>query len=121
MIQIVTDRTTLEVGEQISGQAIWTPDRPVSPREIRVFAGWRTEGRGDRSNGKAGELRYPPGPNGFPPPVQLEFAFTIPPTGPVSYDGKLIRILWEIVVQIDLPMASDELMQLPFLVLPKQL
>jgi hypothetical protein len=119
VITITLDRNVLTAGETVAGTATWQPDRPVNPRAIVISAAWRTEGRGDTSRGHAGEVRFPVGPEGFPPLVTLPFQFVLPPDGPISYDGKIIRILWELVVRIDLPMAVDETYAVPFQVLAR--
>lgn len=120
MITIQLDETTVSPGARVKGSAVWTPDRQVSPRELRISAEWRTEGRGSTSSGKGGELRFPAGPQGFMPPVQLPFELVLPPDGPLSYDGKLIRVIWELVVRVDLPWASDEVARQTLQVVPRQ-
>jgi len=42
----------------------------------------------------------------------------VPPDGPVSYAGKVVRVTWEVVVRIDIPVWRDKRVALPFLVAP---
>ena len=118
MLTIQLDNMTFTVGGRVSGSALWTPNTTVTPRQIRVSAIWKTEGRGDKSTGTADELRLEPGPQGFTPPVTIPFALYLPADGPISYDGKILRIMWQIVARIDLPWAKDEIAEQPFRVVP---
>ena len=49
----------------------------------------------------------------------MPFDFTIPLTGPLSYDGKLFRVVWEVVGRADLPFAIDEVETKAFTVMPR--
>ncbi|KAB8139979.1 hypothetical protein F8S13_25860 [Chloroflexia bacterium SDU3-3] len=103
----------VQVGNTVQGTVEWRSSGTV-PRAIIIAAAWRTEGRGDVSLGKAGELRVPYDPSRPLSGVPIPFAFDIPAEGPVSYDGKMLRIIWEIVAQADLPMMADEKSALAF-------
>lgn len=107
MFVIQINEPYVQVGETVHGTVEWRSSG-TTPRAIIIAAAWRTEGRGDISTGKAGELRVPYDPSSPLSGVPIPFAFDIPTEGPVSYDGKLLRIIWEIAAQADLPMMLDE-------------
>ena len=121
MITITLDRRDYVVGDRVTGHVLWNPSSQSNPRGIIVMAQWRTEGRGDSTSDIVAELRADAGPTGFTPPVQLPFELTLPSDGPISYNGKLIRVIWEIIVRIDLPMALDTRHKEMFYVFPRQL
>ncbi|MBI4676430.1 MAG: hypothetical protein HY748_02485 [Elusimicrobia bacterium] len=39
--------------------------------------------------------------------ADVPFSFEVPQEGPVSYDGKLLCIVWEVRVHVDVPWATD--------------
>ena len=91
MINFYLYSDTLEVGSELKGSCIWTPDTQDKDKPLKLTIGWRTEGRGDvdkeilhETELKASERTY--------------FKCKIPIAGPISYDGQLLRIIWEIVV-----------------------
>jgi len=107
MFFIQINEPYVQVGDTVHGSVEWRSSGTV-PRAIIIAAQWRTEGRGDVSRGKAGEMRAPYDPSSPLSGVPIPFAFTIPAEGPVSYDGNMLRIIWEITAQADLPMMPDE-------------
>lgn len=85
------------VGTQVAGHAIWDPSYAGSDRAraILVNLRWRTEGRGDRNSAVVQSLTIPFTAG---PPRQITrfpFRFSLPPDGPVSYHGYLIRVIWD--------------------------
>jgi hypothetical protein len=105
----------------LKGIATWWADRDVFPRSIIVALGWRTEGRGDVDSDRVAEWREAGRTVFAGEVVRVPFTFEIPGDGPVSYDGKLIRVIWEVRVRVDLPWAVDEKAEFPFRVRPRQI
>lgn len=50
--------------------------------------------------------------------MAIPFRFQIPAEGPLSYQGKLFAIGWEIFARADLPFAVDETTAASFVVGP---
>lgn len=96
------------VGEVVEGEMIWTPEKEVKSARIKVELDWTTEGRGNRDSGTVAaverECRAPIQGAG----IRLPFSLRIPEAGPVSYDGKLIRIIWMVRAQADISWTIDE-------------
>jgi len=116
MIRIQMPSEQVEVGSSLKGQVTWTPEKESKPRGLRVTLGWRTEGRGNKKEGTCDETErtdIAPGST-----VTLPFEFHVPIEGPVSYDGKLMKIIWEIMVRADLPFARDEIEKKEIRVVP---
>lgn len=94
MIQIETrdDRTAFQPGEEVEGTVRWHLDPPPRSLEVRLF--WYTDGSGGRDIGVVESLPLanlgPPGPEDHRP-----FRFRLP-SGPYSFSGKIIRLLWAI-------------------------
>ncbi|MGV0024612.1 hypothetical protein [Phormidesmis priestleyi] len=85
MLSLRLQQTELTAGEWLSGTVSWMGQK--SPQEIHLTIAWRTEGRGTVDTAKLHEMSLASGDN---------FRYRILPTGPYSYDGQLIRVIWEV-------------------------
>jgi hypothetical protein len=110
MIRLEVTQENVRTGEQVTGHASWSSSNAKAPRDFRVTCRWRIEGKGRR---KENVIDTAAGGN------EIAFEFGIPLSGPLSYDGKLFRIIWEIVVTADIPFARDEVQVKSFLVRPR--
>ena len=115
----LADSGPLPAGAQVAGQVIWTPEGEKQPRGIKVSLRWRTEGRGSTDMLTVAELESPVTVASAGMPVQVPFSLNLPIDGPVSYNGNLIRIIWELCVEIDLPWAFNEQAQQQLIVVPR--
>ena len=117
MMQIALDRYEVELGDVVRGSATWTPEAGESPRAFYVKLRWRTEGRGTPHEATLWEQRATP--TGAPP--QIPFAVPLPTDWPPSYDGSLIRIIWEVVAGLDIALRADPTEKEVFSVAPRRL
>ena len=126
MIEVRLDRETVAVGDTLAGTLLWrSPNDKLPndklPTEARVTIGWYTEGRGTRNRLTAREifldLDRSTSARGFSRPFSLE----VPQEGPITYNGALIRIIWELQVHIEMPglFARSDKYAHPFQVLPQ--
>ena len=99
MIRLELSQESVHTGERVTGHASWSSSGGKAPHNFRVICRWRIEGKGRR---KEEVIDRAGGGN------QVAFNFEIPLSGPLSYDGKLFRIVWEIVASADIPFALDE-------------
>jgi len=104
MIRIALSPETLRNGGRISGNATWRADGTKTPRKIDVICRWRVEGKGKMREEIIDRVERAD----VATEAVIPFEFDIPHHGPLSYDGKLLRIIWEVAVDVDLPMAFDE-------------
>ncbi|HEU4324098.1 MAG TPA: hypothetical protein VFS21_13190 [Roseiflexaceae bacterium] len=74
-------------GTQLLGQIQWNGTDSVARLDVQVL--WRTEGRGDADTGVIYSTV-------FERTGQATFSCDIPLRGPLSYDGHLLRIIWEV-------------------------
>ncbi len=92
------------VGGTLSGRVVVDLDEPLNPRRVIIRVGWYTQGRGDRDQGVHWEQVVHQGPmsghHEFPFQLQL-------PEGPLTYNGSLIQIRWQVEVQFDLAWRRD--------------
>lgn len=109
------------VGAQLSGHIIWDPSHSGSERAraILVNLRWRTEGRGDRDSGVVQFLTIPFSAGPPPHVTRFPFRFTLPPDGPVTYHGYLIRVIWEIEARVDVSWTIDPKAAAPIIVVPR--
>lgn len=95
MISIQLKQNQLSPGQMLRGDCHWQTrsDKDFCPATLTI--GWRTEGRGNVDKDqfcqkiKLASL------------VSVPFKYEIPLNAPLSYDGQLIRIIWEVVVEMD--------------------
>jgi hypothetical protein len=112
--------STQAAGGVVSGTLVLRPEEDVTVQASSVSLHWRTEGRGDKNEMEVGSVDL--GALGaLSPREERRFAFELPihPDGPVTYDGKLIRVIWEIRVHLDVPWAWDKRQEFPVRVVPR--
>jgi hypothetical protein len=93
MINIYLRETEVSLGDFLEGRCQWFPDTEDRKKKAIVTVGWRTEGRGDVDHQFFTELS-------LNPEELTTFRCQIPINAPPSYDGELIRIIWEVKVEI---------------------
>jgi hypothetical protein len=96
MLNLSLQQTELSAGDHLSGRVIWTGSN--QPKDIQLTIGWRTEGRGTVDAEKV-HLSLINGDS---------FNHLIPCKGPYSYDGQLIRIIWEITAIAEMGSRGKE-------------
>ena len=96
MIRLELSQESVQNGEQVTGHASWSSSEGKEPRNFQVICRWRIEGKARRN-----EQVIDKASGG----KEIAFKFAIPLDGPLSYNGKLFRIVWEIVATADIPFA----------------
>ncbi|MFV0260424.1 MAG: hypothetical protein ACK5PP_18480 [Acidimicrobiales bacterium] len=105
----------VELGGRLRGQLIRTANTPTGSG-LFVELRYRTHGDGTVISGQAVRLNLPNdtvGATAFP----LEI--TVPDNVPISYDGKVIQVTWELRAAIDQRLRPDTHAAVPILVVPK--
>lgn len=109
------------VGQEVSGVVTWDPRGVARARAFVITVGWRTEGRGDTDRATLTTFRQP-FTQGPPTTVTtFPFRFWLPPTGPVTYHGRLLRIIWSVAARVDVEWAIDPSAARDFVVSPRLL
>lgn len=104
-IQIDGGRTLLR-GTPVTGVVRINAEKPIKIRRVMLELRWETSGRGDRDRQTPLELEIGQGPE-LPAGIsELPFEFEAP-LAPASYNGRLIKLAWEMRVRLDRPMALD--------------
>jgi hypothetical protein len=117
MIRVELSQEKSLNGDSLTGRVVWTASGKKQPRKIEAICRWRIEGKGRRKETIVDqELALDVDSR---TEVSVPFDFDIPLHGPLSYDGKLFRVIWEIVGRADLPFAIDEVETKAFTVLPR--
>ncbi len=96
----------LRVGEAVSGrvEVVALEDLEFSVLRIGLF--WHTEGKGNRVDGEGGSVDLSR-EGEWRKGEQVEFPFTLrAPWGPVSYQGKLLKVLWELEARLERSMLK---------------
>lgn len=95
------------IGAAVRGRvSIHAPDATKTRRMTAELA-WRTEGRGDTDRGTAASVTLHEGDLHAGATLARDIELAVPEDGPLTYDGHLIRIMWAVVVRIDIPWGRD--------------
>lgn len=116
MIRVSLASTEVQTGESITGEAVWNSEGEKKPRRLEVVCRWRIEGKvkNEEEVGSAEELEI-----GSRSQAAVRFEFQIPLHGPLTYDGKLFRVVWEVIARADIAFARDEVDTKVFTVKPR--
>lgn len=91
MIHYQLNEDTFTPGDIVQGSCQWLPSGDDAKKKAALTVGWRTEGRGDVDHEFIYEAEIVP--------QQLaRFNCKIPFNAAPSYDGELLRIIWEVRV-----------------------
>ena len=110
MISIVLDDVRVVAGDRISGHVTYSPNEKTPPKTATVELVWRTEGRGTKEHEVVRSLTLSPAE--LSTGSAIPFTFQTPYEGPITYNGSLLRIIWEIKTTVTLPglgFKKDEL------------
>lgn len=115
------DEQVCEVGGRFTGRLIRQADadgisNDSRARSIRLVLRVYTSGRGDTDRRDISTLTFDLEAHGG---LNADFSLTVPADSPVSYDGSLMRIMYEIEARIDLKLARDEKYARQVLVVPE--
>ena len=102
----------VECGATVSGIVSWSG--PKTPRSVSVTLKYKTEGRGSTDKGEASSVEVAADSQGY-----HQFHLTVPDSGPVSFDGDLISVIWEVELKLDLKGRRDLKEQQRVEVLPR--
>jgi hypothetical protein len=93
-------------GDRVTGVFEILPEQTINCRGVDIKIGWRTEGKGRRDEQFIYSERYhiPELPNNKT--YGETFAVELP-DAPWSYAGHYINIVWFVLVNIDIPLATD--------------
>ncbi|MEK6372019.1 MAG: hypothetical protein AABO58_04935 [Acidobacteriota bacterium] len=111
MIRIELAQERVRNGERVTGRAVWSSGGDPA-QSIEVVCGWRIEGRVKRRETIIGRVDADASAR---TEVVLPFEFEIPIAGPLSYEGKLFRITWEVDAG-----AGRDVESQPFTVAPRK-
>ena len=105
MIRVDLPQDKVFNGDHLQGRVEWSSSGK-EPRKIEVICRWRLDGSGKKST----EIvkRVVEDNIASRSQITIPFDFAIPLRGPLSYGGKLFSVIWEIFVNVDLPLAFDE-------------
>jgi len=95
MISIELKHNQLSPGQMLQGDCYWQTKSDKDFRAATLTIGWRTEGRGNVDKDQFSQKIK------LASLVSVPFEYEIPLNAPLSYDGQLIRIIWEVVIEMD--------------------
>lgn len=118
---------SVEAGADVTVRVRATSDEPARCEVVRCEAGWTTHGRGERDSDVPFRQGVPGGDMGPGQPLEREFRFTVPPSGPVTYSGlrlsrgSLLAIDWEVRITLEGNWLKDPERAVPLVVVPRSI
>ncbi len=112
-MRVTLDAPVTECGEVLAGTATWGPLAQV-PRRLVVRLCWVAEGQGDTHRRHLAQVAFDGSPSGSEP-----FELAVPPEGPITYDGNLFKVRWEVELRLDRRLRADPSVAVPVTVLPR--
>ena len=85
-------------------------------RAVRLGLRMFTEGRGDKDDWRSNDIQAPVDEHGM---TSTPFELPVPHDMPISYDGSLMRVRWQIEIRTDRKMAFDSVLTTEVLVVPR--
>ena len=98
-ISLILDEEKVAAGDRLSGKLSYATQTP--PKEAKVELRWRTEGRGTRDTEVVDTCLLDP--QQLTIGIPLPFLVTTPADGPITYNGSLFRVIWEIKATVVFP------------------
>ena len=122
MIDVRLAQTKVTAGDTLKGTLIWHAPNSKVPKKASISIRWYTEGRGMRNNQTVQEFFFDPNQLISSQRLGTPFSLDIPYDAPITYNGFLIRVIWELEVLIDMPglFTRGEKQKCQFQVTPRQ-
>ena len=114
MIEVHLDQGQSTVGGLVRASIAWQHDK--DPHDVTVELRWYTEGRGDTNSAIADRVVVDRAQGPIPP--SLEATLTVPTNGPITYDGVMIRVRWQVRATLGIRWGRDPRAEVPLLVRP---
>lgn len=113
------ERGAFTLGETVTGKVVF-PDPShqglAKVKAVKVVVHARVHGSGNSERVVAFEQVLSSGPVTAP---ELPFGARLPDRGPLSFQGRHVKVNWEVVAELDIPWAIDPKKVLPFTVGPR--
>lgn len=90
---LVLDHGIVECGGVVTGTASWSGN--TRHQQVGVVLRYSTQGRGDTDSAVAARCVLGVDEAGW-----ARFRLDVPPQGPVTYNGQLLRLFWQAMVRI---------------------
>lgn len=90
------DQPKVRLGDDVTGSMIWQGSTARKSVNMQIEVGWITSGKGKSEAETVAHQIF----NALEPDQIIPFAIAIPPYAPPSYNGKLIRIQWRLIITI---------------------
>ena len=98
-ISLFLNEEMVTAGDRLSGKLSYITQE--TPKQVKVELCWYTEGRGTRDRKVIDTCSLDPEQLTFGVPVP--FTVQTPHEGPITYNGSLLRIIWEVKAIVVFP------------------
>jgi hypothetical protein len=111
----------IEAGQDVLGHVHLTSDTGIEVRGVALEVAWRTEGSGNPASGTTAEMDLLPEPTRLRrgETRRVRFRFEAPP-GPLTYEGKHLRVVNFLRASADIRWARDPAAELVYVLRPSR-
>ncbi|MCM0589297.1 MAG: hypothetical protein ACSI46_00565 [Gloeotrichia echinulata DVL01] len=113
MMYITLVNSIVELGKSVSGQVSW---QGTSQQSVTVKLEWHTEGQGSKNKQTITTLELGKVSSGD----VIPFKFDLPYEAPVSFDGKLFRVIWVVKAEVRGGIFGGKTYSVPLQVIPRR-
>ena len=121
-IDVHLESNKIQPGAILEGFVIWhSSDDDKVPKAATLSVGWHTEGRGTNDRATLKQLCLDMNHLQASFPRRIPFSVRIPDDSPVTYNGSLLRVLWQVSVVSQKPglFKRKQRQDYPFCVVPR--
>ncbi|MCA1993075.1 MAG: hypothetical protein LDL41_13715 [Coleofasciculus sp. S288] len=114
MLYLTLKDSVVELGKSVTGQVTWQSSQPSQPLTVKL--GWHTEGRGSKQKQTVVTLEL----GQLSASDVRSFQCHLPREVPVSFDGKLFRVIWELRAEVRVGILGSKKQTVPIRVIPRR-
>lgn len=115
MLHVTLRNSLVELGKPLTGQVSWQSSQS-SPQPVTIKLGWHTEGRGSKQKQTIVTLDL----GQLSARDVRSFECELPREAPVSFDGKLFRVIWEVRAEVRAGILGSKKQTIPIRVIPRR-
>ncbi len=107
VVGLELDRNRVALGDELVGRVVFpepSSEKLSKVKAVRLIVRAKISGSGNSETLPVTDETLASGPQSGAP---LPFAVRLPERGPVTWDGRHVKVRWEIIAELDIPWAID--------------
>lgn len=120
LFELRVDQQEIAAGGEVTGRLAFAHpphEKLAKVKAVTIELRASVSGSGDRESVVGAKAVLHQGPVTL---GELPFRLRVPATGPVSFQGRYVKIVWEVIAELDIPWAIDPKAVQPVVVTPRR-